>query len=97
MGCDVFVRIINCHIHISFRDYVTEDSRAVINAHPGISFELNLPRSSLLFDGHPIIEAEGLSWKLADHDIDLKRERSTFDLQVFFYLILKNALTSIID
>ena len=51
----------------------------MVNGHPRTTFELNLPRCALLFDGHSIIEAEGLNWKLADNDLDLKQERITFD------------------
>jgi hypothetical protein len=59
-----------------------DDSRAIVNGHPRTSFELNLPRCALLFDGHSIIEAEGLNWKLADNDLDLKQERISFGCEV---------------
>ena len=59
-----------------------DDSRAMVNGHPRTSFELNLPRCALLFDGHSIIEAEGLNWKLADNDLDLKQERISFGCEV---------------
>ncbi|KAK4026287.1 hypothetical protein OUZ56_015296 [Daphnia magna] len=61
--------------------FQADDSRAVVNGHPRTTFELNLPRCALLFDGHSIIEAEGLNWKLADNDLDLKQERLSFDCQ----------------
>ena len=57
----------------------------MVNGHPRTTFELNLPRCALLFDGHSIIEAEGLNWKLADNDLDLKQERITFDCEVIFF------------
>ncbi len=59
-----------------------DDSRAMVNGHPRTSFKLNLPRCTLLFDGHSIIEAEGLNWKLADNDLDLKQERISFGCEV---------------
>lgn len=71
-------------------NYLTDDSRAVVNGHPRTTFELNLPRCALLFDGHSIIEAEGLNWKLADNDLDLKQERLSFDCQVTKLLFHSN-------
>ena len=59
----------------------------MVNGHPRTTFELNLPRCALLFDGHSIIEAEGLNWKLADNDLDLKQERITFDCEVIFFFL----------
>lgn len=50
----------------------------------GSTFELILPHSALLFDGHPIVEAEGLIWKLMDSDPELTNERLTFDLEVVY-------------
>ena len=46
------------------------------------TFNLNVPRCALLFDGHSIVDAEGLAWILAGQDQQLSRERITFDLQV---------------
>ena len=54
----------------------------MVNGHPRTTFELNLPRCALLFDGHSIIDAEGLNWKLTDNDLDLKQERISFDCEV---------------
>jgi hypothetical protein len=79
------VRIFNRKILKVFRIYFyvfVDDSRAMVNGHPRTSFELNLPRCALLFDGHSIIEAEGLNWKLADNDLDLKQERISFGCEV---------------
>ncbi len=67
-----------------------DDSRAIVNGHPGRSFELNFPRCALLFDGHSIIEADGLNWKLADNDADLKQERLSFDCEVIDDFSVKN-------
>jgi hypothetical protein len=63
-----------------------DDSRAMVNGHPRTSFELNLSRCALLFDGNSIIEAEGLNWKLADNDLDLKQERISFDCEVTIFV-----------
>ena len=52
-----------------------------MNGHEGTSFELHLPRSALLFDGHSIVEAEQLTWTLADANAELEQERLSFDCQ----------------
>ena len=69
----------------------------MVNGHPRTTFELNLPRCALLFDGHSIIEAEGLNWKLADNDLDLKQERITFDCEVIFFFNLILSLKCILN
>ena len=62
----------------------TDDSRAVLKA--GL-FNLNFPRCALLFDGHCIIDAERLTFTLADDSADLSKERLTFGLQVILFSI----------
>ena len=66
---------------VEFQSY--EDSTAVWKS-PSTSgeggrdtFNLNVPRCALLFDGHSIIEAEGLTWILASEDQQLSHERIT--------------------
>ena len=61
--------------------YIVDDAKALVHSRVGLNFELFLPHSALLFDGNSIVEAEGLTWTLADSDLELTKERITFDCE----------------
>ena len=79
--------VLSPHHAVEFQSY--EDSKAVWKSCSSSSstggrdtFNLSVPRCALLFDGHSIIDAEGLTWILASEDEELSDERITFKLQV---------------
>ena len=63
-------------------DVLIDNARALLYGRPDVTFELVVPKCALLFDEHAIAEAEGLIWVLANHDVELAKERLILECEV---------------